>query len=230
MHRPTQSADILSTKLAFHASILVFLALLLSIGSSSASQNPHKDVSGRSRKRTSSGASARSKNKTSSEAGCHTDVQDEVTIACNYKIAPSSTTVNNSRVALDRAVISFQPEDSSNLLAELTFTNIGSAAVSDSPTVYLEIDDNAGNNYVRRALPTVDFRKLVPGQAQTFSERLRVAAFPPGSYTIALWIPSSEAALKFNAAHNFLISSEQVPDPKTGLNVLCKFSVKSWRK
>ena len=59
----------------------------------------------------------------------------------------------------------------------------------------------------------------------TFSEQLRVSAFPPGHYPIALWIPSSEPALKFNPARNFLISSAGVPDPRTGLNILANFTV-----
>jgi hypothetical protein len=122
-------------------------------------------------------------------------------------------------------VISFRPDDSSNMLAKLTFTNTGTAPISDTRTVYLTIDDDAGNNNVRRILPSVDFRKLFPGKAVTFSEQLRIAAFPPGHYTIALWIPSSEPALKFNPAHNLLISSAGVADSQKGLNILAKFTV-----
>ena len=130
---------------------------------------------------------------------------------------------------LTRAVISFRPDDSSNMLAKLTFTNAGTSGSREARTVYLEVDDNAGNNYVRRSLPTVDFRKLSPGKTVTFSEQLRVPAFPPGAYTIALWIPSSESALKFNPAQNFLVSSAGVPDPRTGLNILARFTVEQRR-
>lgn len=111
------------------------------------------------------------------------------------------------------------------MLAELTFANTGKVRPSEARTVYLEIDASPGSNYIRRSLPTVDFRKLSPGKPVTFSEPLLVSAFPPGHYIIALWIPSSEAAFKFNPAHNFLLNSVGVPDSRTGLNILAQFTV-----
>lgn len=178
-------------------------------------------------------ASALSRNHPPSRPQCETKSEEQIVITCNYRPAsgPSSPDKRNSRIAITRAVISFRPDDASNLRAELTFKNTGTARRSDARTVYLEIDADTGSNnhgnsnYVRRSLPTVDFQKLSPGKAVTFSEQLRVAAFPPGHYTIALWIPSSEPALKFNSAQNFLISSAGVPDPQTGLNILAKFTV-----
>ena len=180
-------------------------------------------------------ASAPSRNHPPSGSQCETKSQEQIVITCNYSPAsgPSSPRERNSRIAITRAVISFRPDDASNLRAELTFKNTGRVRSSDARTVYLEIDadtgsnNHANNNYVRRSLPTVDFQKLSPGKAVTFSEQLRVAAFPPGHYTIALWIPSSEPALKFNSAQNFLISSTGVPDPQTGLNILAKFTVEA---
>jgi len=169
-------------------------------------------------------ASALSRTHRPSRPQCETKSQEQIVITCNYSPASGSSSPDkrNPRIAMTRAVISFRPDDASNLRAEVTFKNTGTVRSSDVRTVYLEIDDNAGNNYIRRSLPTVDFRRLSPGKAVTFSEQLRVSAFPPGRYTIALWIPSSEPALKFNPAHNFLISSAGAPDPRTGLN---KFTV-----
>ena len=144
--------------------------------------------------------SQRPRNHRPSQPRCETKGEEQIVITCSYRSAlgPASHDKSRSRIAITRAVISFRPDESSKMRAELTFTNTGTGRSSDARTVYLEIDDNAGNNYVRRSLPTVDFRKLSPGKAVTFSEQLRVFAFPPGQYTIALWIPSSEAALKFN--------------------------------
>lgn len=162
---------------------------------------------------------------------CETKGEEHITITCNYRAISRSVSnrQGESEIALDRAVISFRPDDSSNMLAKLTLTNRGTAPMLDTRTVYLTIDDDAGNNYVRRTLPTVDLRKLSPGKEVTFSEQLRVAAFPPGGYTIALWIPSSEPALKFNPAHNLLISSAGVADSQKGLNILAKFTVEKQR-
>lgn len=207
------------------ALLAVLLAVFLS---PTAAEN--KTVAGvpeRSQRQTNSQASALSRNRAPSRPRCETKGEEQIVITCSYRSAraTASQDKSHSRIALTRAVISFRPDDSSNMLAALTFTNTGTIRSSEARTVYLEIDDNAGNNYVRRSLPTVDFRKLSPGKTVTFSEQLRVSAFPPGRYTIALWIPSSEPALKFNPAQNFLVSSAGVPDPRTGLNILAQFTV-----
>lgn len=162
---------------------------------------------------------------------CETRGEEHITITCNYRAVPRSSSDRQgaSDIALSRAVISFRPDDSSNMVAKLTFTNTGTAPISGMRTVYLTIDDDAGNNNVRRILPTVDFRKLSPGKPVTFSEQLRIAAFPPGRYAIALWIPSSAPALKFNPSHNLLISSAGVADSQKGLNILAKFTVEKQR-
>jgi hypothetical protein len=159
---------------------------------------------------------------------CQTQGKGEITITCTYTATRDSARggTPGPRVAITRAVISgLDPGDASNLRAELTFTNAGTAPVSEARTVYLAIDDDAGNNYVRRILPSVDFRSLVPGKPVTFSEDLRIAAFPPGHYTITLWIPDPEPSRKFNAEHNFLLSSARVADRETRLNILAEFTV-----
>ena len=205
--------------------MIALLAVFISLAA--ADKKTVADVPERSQPQTSSQASALSRNHATSRPRCETNGEEQIVITCSYRSAlgPASHDKSRSRIAITRAVISFRPNDSSNMRAELTFTNTGTVRSSDARIVYLEIDDNARNNYVRRSLPSVDFRKLSPGKAVTFSEQFRVSAFPPGRYAIALWIPSSESALKFNPARNFLISSAGVPDPRTGLNILAKFTV-----
>jgi hypothetical protein len=72
----------------------------------------------------------------------------------------------------------------------------------------------------------VDFRVLSPRKPVSFSERLRVPAFPTSGYSIQLWIPDPDAALKFNPAHNFLLSNFGVANVETGLNTVARFTVK----
>ncbi len=107
---------------------------------------------------------------------------------------------------------------------ELTFTNGGKNAISEERSVYLAIDDDAGLNHLRRKLPSVDFRRLTPGQQLTFSETLLAPAFQAGHYTIQLWIPSADPSLEFDARHNFLLSNPGVADQKSGLNQLATFT------
>lgn len=108
---------------------------------------------------------------------------------------------------------------------DLTFTNEGTTRISDALSAYLVIDDDAGQNRVRRVLQQVDFRKIAPRQRLAFSEWLLIGSFRPGHYTIYLWIPDPDPSLEFNAAHNFLLSSVGVADQQTGLNTLASFTV-----
>jgi hypothetical protein len=158
---------------------------------------------------------------------CQTTGEDEITITCTYATKPLSgpTDRRDLKIALNRARLSLKTNDANDMRMEATFTNVGGAPISDALTVYLAIDDDAANNYVRRVLPTVDFRKLIPGKPLSFSETLRIAAFPPGRYTIQLWIPDPDPGLKFNPAHNFLLRGAGVANRATGLNVLARFTV-----
>ena len=106
---------------------------------------------------------------------------------------------------------------------ELTFTNDSDMKIAEKRTIYIALDDAKGDNHMRRPLPHVDFTKLEPGKPMTFEERLLAPAFEPGIYSISLWIPSNDAALKFDPAHNFLLSDEGVPDTESGLNRIAKF-------
>ena len=172
-------------------------------------------------------ASAPAGNQSQSGPRCQTKNDGNLTITCNFTPTPHAArgSRRDSPVAVTRAVVALEPDEESILSAELTFTNTSAKPIGDAREVYLAIDDEWGNNYVRRVLPHVDFRKLSPGTPLTFSEKLRVARFPPGHYTIQLWIPDPDPALKFNPAHNFLLSSAGVANPSTGLNVVGRFAV-----
>jgi hypothetical protein len=189
------------------------------------------------------GAPAEAPRKTSSAPRCQTTGSDPITIACEYTPAkpaaeppangasavarsqpPQEAPTRILPVALNRSRLSFKTDDAGDMKIDLTFTNVGATAIADAHTVYLAVDDNTGSNYVRRVLPTVDFRGLVPGRPATFSDTLRIAAFPPGRYTISLWIPDADPDRKFNHAYNYLLSSVGVPARATGLNVLAHFT------
>jgi len=157
---------------------------------------------------------------------CETTGTTEVTISCSYSPSTAATAPDGStpRVMLDRAVISFAPSTESHMHIELTFTNDTGAKIAERRTVYLAFDDARGENHMRRPLPHVDFTKIEPGKAMKFEEILLAPAFQPGPYTISLWIPSNEDALKFKPDHNVLLSNEGVPDAESGLNRIAKFT------
>jgi len=150
----------------------------------------------------------------------------EVTISCSYSPSTAATAPDSStpRVMLDRAVISFATSTESHMHIELTFTNDTSTKIAERRTVYLAFDDARGENHMRRPLPHVDLTKIEPGKPMKFEEILLAPAFQPGPYTISLWIPSNEDALKFKPDHNFLLSNEGVPDTESGLNRIAKFT------
>jgi hypothetical protein len=125
-------------------------------------------------------------------------------------------------------VLCFETNDESHMKIELTFTNQSAGPISDARTVFIAIDELGGKNHVRRPLPQVDMRKLAPHQTLTFSETLLSPAFPRGDYVVHLWIPSADPALKFDTAHNLLLSNVGVPDSVTGLNTLASFTVGAW--
>jgi hypothetical protein len=108
---------------------------------------------------------------------------------------------------------------------ELTFTNDSGNKIAERRTVYLAIDDERGENQMRRPLPHVDFTELEPGRLIKFQDTLMAPAFRPGRYSVSIWIPSTDPSFKFDRTHNFLLSSKDVPDWGTGLNQIAKFTV-----
>lgn len=157
---------------------------------------------------------------------CDIKGSGEITITCSYSPeSHGSEQIAGSRFALDHASLSFDTDQDSHMKIGLTISNHGSAAISEARTVYIAIDGADGKNVMRRALPSVDLRKIVPQQTVVFSETLLAPAFPRGTYAIHLWIPSPETSLKFDPSHNLLLDNIGVPDSATGLNTLATFTV-----
>jgi hypothetical protein len=158
---------------------------------------------------------------------CQTIGGSELTITCAYTAASPVDADERfvPRVILNRAAISLIPSDGNPMRVELTFTNGTSRKIADHRTVYLSIDDQKGQNKMRRALPHVEFAKLEPGRSTKFEETLLAPAFSAGTYIVSIWIPSTDPSLKFNPAHNFLLSSKGVPDWVAGVNRIAEFTV-----
>jgi hypothetical protein len=159
--------------------------------------------------------------------GCNFTGKTEITIVCDYDETPVPDKAGDSepRIALNHAALTFKTREENYMRIELTFTNLGEVPVLGARSVYLGIDDDAGHNYVRRALLHVDFRRLVPGQRLAFTDRLLIAAFQPGRYTIHLWIPNPDPSLAFNPSHNYLLSNPGVGNKGTGLNTVATFKI-----
>jgi len=158
---------------------------------------------------------------------CQTTSESEVTITCKYAAMPrvASSGQGEHRLLLDRFVVSFEATEESQMRVSLTFTNDGTSPISEGRTVYLAVDDPAGHNYIRRALPHVDFRKIGPGGSLTFSDSFLTGALVPGHYVFHLWIPSPDQRLKFDSRYNLLLANEGVPDASSGLNTLAEYAV-----
>lgn len=137
----------------------------------------------------------------------------------------SAQSRGNPQIALNRAKLTFQTKGDNWTQLELWFTKLDSTPISKARRVYIAIDDDAGHNFIRRPLPSVNLASLAPGQSAEFQERLLFPALQPGYYQIKLWIPSVDPEFRFNAAHNLLVSSFGVADAKSGLNAIAAFSV-----
>jgi hypothetical protein len=158
---------------------------------------------------------------------CHVTGKSQIMIACDYVEAKTQAERQKTypRLVLNHAMLSFRADQENYMRIELTFTNRGTSWISEALVVYLEIDDDSGQNHLRRALPHVDFRRLAPSERITFSDRLLAAVLKPGHYVIHLWIPSPAPSLKFNPAYNLLLANRGVPNKETGLNMLGTFEV-----
>jgi hypothetical protein len=151
----------------------------------------------------------------------------ELTLTCAYAAASSDSADSRAvpRISLNRAVISFDPTDESRMHIALSFTNESGSAIAEKRTVYIAIDDEKGDNHLRRPLPHVDFTKLDPRKLTECQETLVAPAFAPGPYVVSLWIPSNDPATKFDPTHNFLLSSAGMVNGATGLNLVAKITI-----
>jgi len=151
----------------------------------------------------------------------------EIRITCTYTPTPHSSPrgKDQRRIVLNRALLSFGTEHESFMVVKLTLTNEGTKVISEPHAVYLAVDDETGQNMVRRILPKVDISKLFPGLRVTFSEQFLVGGFRSGRYSIYLSIPNLDPLLKSDPTHNLLLSSMGVSDPSTGRITLAHFNV-----
>ena len=172
-------------------------------------------------------SSAPSESPTRTVSGCEATGKTEIKIDCAYPDSKDRSTKRQDgpRILLNHAVITFEPNDESHMFIRLTFTNESTVAFARLRTVYIAFDDETGENHIRRPLPHVDFQKLVPGEPMTFSDGFLAPALQPGRYFVRLWIPDPNPALKFDAAHNFLLGNEGIADLSSGLNQIATIFV-----
>ena len=139
---------------------------------------------------------------------CDVKGDTEISITCDYSPAPNGAAqIAGPPIAVNHASFIFDTDQDSRMKIGLTITNRGPDAIAEARIVYVAIDGADGNNYLRRPLPHVDLSKIAPEQTIAYSETLLSPAFPRGTYTIHLWIPSSESSLKFDPAHNLLFNN-----------------------
>lgn len=148
----------------------------------------------------------------------------EVTVDCTYPAGPRDRT-GIAEIALDHAAITFGLRDESRMQVKLTFSNIGGSTFPDVRTAYIEFDDPSGKNYIRRPLPHVDFREIAPGGTATFEDDFLVATLRPGSYVVALWIPSADERFRFQPSDSFLLANVGRPERAAGLNQIATLTI-----
>jgi hypothetical protein len=151
---------------------------------------------------------------------CETSGRNEISISCDYIVSEIVSKKSEPVIVLKHASITFEANHESHLHVELTFTQLGTTRFVVDRTIYFAINGESGENYVRRVLPHLDFRKLTPGVTATFSDEFLAPALRPGRYLVQLWIPDPNPSLKFDAAHSFLLSNVEVPNQTTGLNTI----------
>jgi hypothetical protein len=162
---------------------------------------------------------------TSRGSRCETSGKHVISINCDYIAAETVSKKSEPVIVLNHASISFEANHESLLHVELTFTQRGTSRFAADRPGYLAINGEPGENYVRRVLPHLDFRKLTPGVAATFSDEFLAPALRPGRYLVQLWIPDPNPSMKFDAAHCFLLDNVGVPDRTTGLNTIATIQI-----
>jgi hypothetical protein len=166
----------------------------------------------------------------STASKCQATGKTEIKIDCAYGAGLASGASEGQQgplILLSHALITFEPAHESRMRIELTFTNKGSIALGEARTAYIEFDDEAGANHIRRPLPHADLNKLVPGTTLTFTDQFLAPALRPGHYRVYLWIPSPDPKLKFDAAHNLLLGNQEVAERGNGLNRIAAISVEA---
>jgi hypothetical protein len=156
---------------------------------------------------------------------CETSGRRDISINCDYIASEIPSKKGEPVIVLRHASITFEANHESHLHVELTFTQLGTTRFAVDRPGYLAINGESGENYVRRVLPHLDFRKLTPGVATTFSDDFLAPALRPGRYVVQLWIPDPKPSLRFEPANSFLLRNVGVPDQTTGLNAIATILV-----
>jgi hypothetical protein len=157
---------------------------------------------------------------------CEASGRAEITVDCGHSAAAARGRHSNApKIALEHAFIQFRPRNESHMRVELAFKNAGAVRVQDFRTVYIEFDDEAGRNYIRRPLPSVDLRQIAPGEVKEFSDVFLAPSLRPNRYIVQLWIPSSDAMARFDRSRDFLLSGAGVSEKSTGLNRIATITV-----
>lgn len=151
--------------------------------------------------------------------------KSEITIDCQYSPTPADGAGSEPKIALVSALIRLHPRRDGRTHVELSFKNIGDDSFNDGPTVYIEFDDDAGRNYIRRTLPNVDLRQIPPGEMKKFSDAFLAPALRPNRYIVRLWIPSPDVSVRFDRSHDFLLGGAGVSEKPTGLNRIATITV-----
>jgi hypothetical protein len=156
----------------------------------------------------------------------HATGKGPIVLRCTYAQADIAANHDTKpRIILNSVSLSFTTDEDDDMFVDLVLTNEGTGAISEDWKAYLTIDDAAGQNYMRRLLSGVDFRKLVPGKSLRFSDRFLAPVLRPGRYTIGLWVPGSDPLLTLDTGHNLLLGNPDLGNPMTGLNALALLTV-----
>ena len=83
---------------------------------------------------------------------CETIETNELTLICSYSVGSPVDADSRTapRIFLNRAVISFIPSNDNHMRVQLTLTNYSSRKMADHRIIYLAIDDDKGENHMRR--------------------------------------------------------------------------------
>jgi len=155
---------------------------------------------------------------------CQVTTAKELILDCPYRPGTGAV-VGSPHLRLIHASLSFEVKGENYMSLSLQIANEDTFRLAEQRTVFIEVDDTKGNNYLRRPLPHTDLGLVGPGQTRTFSEKVLVGSFQPGDYIIFLWIPSAETGQTYNSKKNFLLGGESVAIPDSGLNKLAQFKV-----
>jgi hypothetical protein len=155
---------------------------------------------------------------------CKVATKKNVDLGCSFGHGPYSV-ASGSQIWLKHVSLSFEVKGENYLALSLQFSNTGTGHLTEKRSVFLEVNDTQGKNYLRRPLTHVDLSLVEPGETRVFAEKLLVTTLVPGDYIISLWIPSAQPEQTYDRMQNFLLSGDGVANPRTRLNDLANLTV-----